>query len=178
MISFLHHYFDTYGVGEKTVFLHADNCGGQNKNRYLINYLAFRVLNKLHTEITIYFNVRLSFIVIYRLVYLKKKFKRTQVSDLKQLEKCVIDSTPTSQLIENFIPLKPFPDNISSIVKILEPIEFITSKLSSEKYYSLHRIIPAMLLILNKTETNNQDFLFASVFRSLINIRIKFNNSK
>ncbi len=56
MIFFLHHYFQIYGVGEKTVILQADNCGGQNKNRYIMNYLAFRVLNKMHTEITIIFN--------------------------------------------------------------------------------------------------------------------------
>ena len=67
---------------------------------------------------------------------------------------------------------------ITSIVKILEPFEFITSKLSSEKYCSLNRIVPAMCLLLNKTDTNIQDSQFASVFRSLIHNRIKFYNSK
>ena len=100
VISFLHHYFDNYGVGEKTVVLHADNCGGQNKNRYLMNYLAFRVLNKLHTEITIIFMPvgHTKFYCDLSFGLFKKKFKRTQVSDLKQLEKCVLNSTPTSQL--------------------------------------------------------------------------------
>ncbi len=109
MISFLHHYFDTFGVGEKTVVLHADNCGGQNKNRYLMNYLALRVLNKLHTEITIIFmpvgrtkfNCDLSFGLFKKNSnFMPKflKFLRTQVSDLEQLEKCVMNSTPTSQL--------------------------------------------------------------------------------
>ena len=34
--SFLHHFFGTWGLGEKKVFLHADNCVGQNKNNYML----------------------------------------------------------------------------------------------------------------------------------------------
>jgi hypothetical protein len=37
VISFLHHYFENFGIGEKKVILHADNCGGQNKNKYLMS---------------------------------------------------------------------------------------------------------------------------------------------
>lgn len=32
VISCLQFFFDKHGLGEKTVFLHADNCTGQNKN--------------------------------------------------------------------------------------------------------------------------------------------------
>ena len=32
VISYLHHYFEKYGLGEKEVHLHCDNCSGQNKN--------------------------------------------------------------------------------------------------------------------------------------------------
>ena len=27
-----HHFFEHHGLGKETVHLHADNCGGQNKN--------------------------------------------------------------------------------------------------------------------------------------------------
>jgi hypothetical protein len=100
VISFLHHYFQTYGVGEKNVILHADNCGGQNKNRYLMSYLAYRIINTLHTDITIIFMPvgHTKFYCDLAFGLFKKKFKRTQVSDLQELENCVINSTPTSNL--------------------------------------------------------------------------------
>ncbi|ELT97007.1 hypothetical protein CAPTEDRAFT_199779 [Capitella teleta] len=34
VMSFLHHYFERYGLGETDVHLHCDNCSGQNKNRF------------------------------------------------------------------------------------------------------------------------------------------------
>ena len=43
------------GLGEKVVHLHADNCGGQNKNHYMMCYLMWCVLIRLHDEITISF---------------------------------------------------------------------------------------------------------------------------
>ena len=55
IISMLHHFFSTYGLGETEVHLHADNCSGQNKNHYMIHYLMWRILTKQHQEITISF---------------------------------------------------------------------------------------------------------------------------
>jgi hypothetical protein len=49
---------------------------------------------------------------------------------------------------------------ITSIVKILEPFEFITSKLSTEKYCSLNRVVPTLCLNLNITVSSNQDSQF------------------
>ena len=34
VISYLHHFFENYGLGEEHLSLHCDNCSGQNKNRY------------------------------------------------------------------------------------------------------------------------------------------------
>ena len=34
IVSMLHHFFENHGLGEERVHPHADNCGGQNKNRY------------------------------------------------------------------------------------------------------------------------------------------------
>ena len=41
VISYLHHYFKNYGLGEKEVHLHCDNCSGQNKNQYVLAYLMW-----------------------------------------------------------------------------------------------------------------------------------------
>ena len=51
----LHHFFECHGHGESKVHLHADNCTGQNKNRFMMFYLMWRVLVGLHKEITISF---------------------------------------------------------------------------------------------------------------------------
>ena len=51
----LHHFFEHHGFGETSVHLHADNCTGQNKNRYLMYYLMWRVLSGLHHEVKISF---------------------------------------------------------------------------------------------------------------------------
>jgi len=48
------HYFSEYGQGKTVAHLHADNCSGQNKNKYMIQYLAWRVMTNQH-EITLSF---------------------------------------------------------------------------------------------------------------------------
>ena len=44
VISRLHYFFDTHGLGEKTVFLHADKYCGQNKNNAMIHYLLWQAI--------------------------------------------------------------------------------------------------------------------------------------
>ena len=57
-MSKLHFFFEHHGLGEKKLFLHADNCTGQNKNnRCYIQYLAWRAMTGLHTQITLSFMV-------------------------------------------------------------------------------------------------------------------------
>ena len=47
VISYLHHFFQNYGMGEQKVQLHCDNCAGQNKNNFMMWYWAWRVMHKL-----------------------------------------------------------------------------------------------------------------------------------
>ena len=81
IISMLHYHLQHYGMGESRLQLHADNCSGQNKNRYVLEYLAWRVLAGLHDEI------ELSFLVVGHTKFspdwcfglFKRAFRRTKV---------------------------------------------------------------------------------------------------
>ena len=55
IISMLHHFLKTHGFGKTYVHFHADNCSGQNKNRYLMAYFMWRILTGLHEQIKISF---------------------------------------------------------------------------------------------------------------------------
>ena len=57
VISQLDFFFTQHGLGEKEVFLHADNCCGQNKNNCMLWYLAWRAITGRHTDITLSFLV-------------------------------------------------------------------------------------------------------------------------
>ena len=58
IISMLHHYLEHHSLGESDLTLHADNCSGQNKNRYVMQYLAWRVMVGLNDNITVLSNRR------------------------------------------------------------------------------------------------------------------------
>lgn len=53
-ISYLHHLFSKYGLGENYVPLHCD-CSGQNTNKYMMWYLAWCCMVGLHYTISLYF---------------------------------------------------------------------------------------------------------------------------
>ena len=57
LISMLHHFLATHNLGEAKLHLHADNCSGQNKNLYVMQYLTWRVLSGLNKQITLSFLV-------------------------------------------------------------------------------------------------------------------------
>lgn len=47
----VHHYLQHHGLKVKVLHLHADNCVGQNKNNFVIQYLVWRTLANLNDEI-------------------------------------------------------------------------------------------------------------------------------
>ncbi|XP_038055788.1 uncharacterized protein LOC119727795 [Patiria miniata] len=57
VISFVHHFFRQYGLGESNAHLHCDNCSGQNKNRFRLWYLLWRCSCGLHRSIQLHFMV-------------------------------------------------------------------------------------------------------------------------
>ena len=55
IISMLHHFLQTHNLGEARLHLHACNCSGQNKNQFVMQYLARRVLVGLNELIMLSF---------------------------------------------------------------------------------------------------------------------------
>ncbi len=96
VISLLDHFFENHGLGEKSVYLTADNCTGQNKNNALIQYLMYRVLMGLHD------NIELSFLVVGHTKFspdgyfglIRNRYRRSQVYTYDQLASTIEQSSP------------------------------------------------------------------------------------
>ena len=54
VVSMLHHFFATHINGEEECYLHANNCGGQNKNKTM---MAWRCITGIHHQITLSFMI-------------------------------------------------------------------------------------------------------------------------
>ena len=94
----LHHFFSTHGFGERRVHLHADNCVGQNKNRFVMYYLMWRVTAGLHDEATISFLPvgHTKFAPDWCFGLMKQCFRRTKIGDLDDIANCVSLSSAVS----------------------------------------------------------------------------------
>lgn len=87
VISRIHFFFQHHGLGETDVFLHTDNCTGQNKNNAMVQYLVWRTLTKRHTHIT------LSFLPVGHTKFspdwcfglFKRLYRRTRVGSLQAI---------------------------------------------------------------------------------------------
>ena len=94
IISMLHHFQATHNFGEANLHLHADNCSGQNKNRYVMQYLAWRVLSGLNRSIT------LSFLIVGHTKFspdwcfglFKQAYRRTRIGCLDDIIRVVESS--------------------------------------------------------------------------------------
>jgi hypothetical protein len=88
VISYLDYFFEHYGLGENNVHLHCDNCSGQNKNRFVLWYFAWRVAKGLHKNVTINFLIagHTKFSPDWCFGLLKRNFRRHAVPSLSVLE--------------------------------------------------------------------------------------------
>ena len=84
VISQLEYFFCHHGLGEKDVFLHADNCVGQNKNNTMLQYLAWRVMTNRHTNVTLSFLVvgHIKFVPDWSFGLFKRLYRRSKVGSL------------------------------------------------------------------------------------------------
>ena len=90
----LHHYLEYHGLGESDLTLHADNwCSGQNKNQYVMQYLAWRVMVGLN-DITVSFLTvgRIKFAPDWCFGLLKRAFRCTRVGCLDDIVRVVEES--------------------------------------------------------------------------------------
>ena len=94
VISCLHHYFETYGLGECSCRLHADNCSGQNKNKTMLAYLAWRTMFGLHESISLSFMIagHTRCLVDGCFGMLRRKYRRSDCDCVADLAKAVEQS--------------------------------------------------------------------------------------
>jgi len=52
VINYIHHFLKEYGLGEENLCLHCNNCVGQNKNKYVVAYLVWRVMSGKHKKMS------------------------------------------------------------------------------------------------------------------------------
>ena len=100
VISMLDHYLDNY-CQERVLAMHADNCVGQNKNRSVIAYLAWRVLVGLSDELSLSFmrvgHTRCSVDGYFGL--LKKSFRSNEVDSMADCVKMIDDSCGANEAL-------------------------------------------------------------------------------
>ena len=116
VISQLHYYFDHHGLGEKEVYLHADNCTGQNKNSCMLQYLCWRCMTNRHTQATISFLVvgHTKFSPDWCFGLLKQLYRRTKVGSLTDIarvvEQSAVCNTPQLVSTEDLTTVVPVYD--------------------------------------------------------------------
>ncbi|XP_070174272.1 uncharacterized protein [Littorina saxatilis] len=100
VISYLHHFFGNYGLGESHADLHCDNCAGQNKNKFVLWYFAWRVMTGQHQTVTINFMPpgHTKFSPDWCFGLLKKCFRKSEVHCLDDLCDAVRRSTSVKKV--------------------------------------------------------------------------------
>ena len=94
-ISYVHNFLKNHGAGETDVHLHADNCGGNNKHKYVLWYWCWRFIHRLHES------VRYSSLVAGHMKFspdwcsglMKQRLRRTFISSLFDILKANDKST-------------------------------------------------------------------------------------
>lgn len=93
----MHDFFASHGVGETDAQINADNCGGQNKNNFVIWYYCWRILCGMHDSILYSFLIagHTKFSPDWCFGLIKQSFRRRYVSSLFDLMEAVDQSTVT-----------------------------------------------------------------------------------
>ena len=122
VISYLHFFFEHFGMGETDVTLYCDNCPGQNKNRFVLWYCAWRVSVGLHKTISLNFLIagHTKFAPDRCFGLLKRAFKRHAVSSLEEFQSVVNGSSVvnSTQLVgtedgTSFVPVADWQRHLS-----------------------------------------------------------------
>ena len=159
VISRLDFFFDHHGFGEKDVFLHADNCTGQNKNNCMVQYLVWRVITKRHTNIT------LSFLPVGHTKFspdwcfglFKRQYRRMKVGSLQNIAEIVNTSAEcnVAQLVSR--------EDGSTIVPTLDWTDFFATKMKKiQGIKKLHHFCvtsssPGHVFVKERSDTAERD---------------------
>ena len=94
IISMLHHFLHHHRFGESSLHLHADNCSGQNKNRFVMQCLMWRVLVGLNVEVKMSFLLagHTKFAPDWCFGLFKQLFRKTKVGCLDDIAAVVEQS--------------------------------------------------------------------------------------
>ena len=96
VVSMIHHYLSKHWKPAPVLLLHADNCVGQNKNNTVIQYLMWHLLTSETERIEISFMVsgHTKFAPDRHFGLIKKKYSRSVVDTMEDVQKMVIESSP------------------------------------------------------------------------------------
>lgn len=135
-ISLFHHFLSTHSLQEESVYIHLDNCVGQNKNNATVHYLLWRVMTGRHEEAT------LSFMLVGHTKFgpdrffglVKRQYKKSVVGTICDIERVVKESTRSNQnraqLIASMTGLEKYVISYqwsSFLSRFFKPIPAITS---------------------------------------------------
>ncbi len=97
VISFLHNFLCTRAIQTPNIRIHADNCVGQNKNKYVMWYLIWLAATGRvkHVEFKFMIKGHTQFIVDGNIGHIKRELRRSDVFCLQHWEQ-VIDRSATN----------------------------------------------------------------------------------
>lgn len=93
-ISYVHYFFERHRLGETNAQLHADNCGGQNKNSAFLWYYLWRVMTGLHRTVNYDFLIpgHTKFAPDWCFGLVKQRTRKTFTSSLFDIARAVEES--------------------------------------------------------------------------------------
>ncbi len=98
VISFLHHFLATRKIQTPNIRIHADNCRGQNKNKYVMWYLIWLAATGRvkHIELKFMIKGHTHFIVDSNIGHIKRELRQSNVFCLKHWEEVIRRSSVTN----------------------------------------------------------------------------------
>ena len=158
VVSQLHFFFQHHGLGETDVYLHADNCTGQNKNNCMVQHLTWRILTSRHTNITLSFLPvgHTKFAPDWCFGLFKQQYRRTRVGSLCSIAEAVHTSAKC-----NFAQLVSREDG-STIVPTHDWTDFFApwmKKITGIKKYHHFRFSsesPGSIFVKERSETSSE----------------------
>ena len=161
-ISYLHYFFANHGLGETEVLLHADNCCRQNKNSYVLWYLAWWVMVGLHQSCTYSFLIvgHPNFACDWCFGLLKQSFRKSFVSSLYELATVVDTSTVRGVNVTQLCSLH----DGSTIVPVYDWVSFLSPYfkkfLNIKKYhhFQFKQAMPGVLMYREFSDGTDEHF--------------------